>query len=56
MVKSLVDRDVQVVIDPTLLIDVNEWKKIERKPRISISKKYILLYFYHIEGIYAYNS
>lgn len=36
-------KDVQLVVDPTLLLDANDWNKIAEKP--TIQGKYILCYF-----------
>lgn len=44
LVKQLVDRTAQVVCDPTLLLNADEWKAIEINKRI-IKDKYILCYF-----------
>lgn len=48
--KEIIERntkrnDVQVVIDPTMLLSNEEWRKIETKPKQLDSKKYILTYF-----------
>lgn len=37
--------DISVLIDPTLLLDANEWDKISEKPRQLKNEKYILCYF-----------
>lgn len=37
--------DVEVLIDPTMLLEIKEWNKIIKKPNNKIPKKYILLYF-----------
>lgn len=39
---SLIDKEISVVLDPTMLIDVSEWRKQEKKLRIN--KKYICIY------------
>lgn len=44
IIKDLVNKEVEVLIDPTLLLDKNEWKNIYGKKRI-IEKEYILFYF-----------
>ncbi len=44
IVKDLIGRDVPVVIDPTLLITKDEWKKIEKKT-CNVQDGYILTYF-----------
>lgn len=45
IVKKLSGREVDVLIDPTLMIHPKEWRKIEEVPRVSIGNKYILVYF-----------
>ncbi len=37
--------DVKVLLDPTMLLNSEEWQKISKKPKYSLPKKYILLYF-----------
>lgn len=51
VIKSIVDKDVTVVLDPTLLLDYNEWNKIA-SPTRQIKKKYILCYFLN----YSFNA
>ena len=38
-------KDVEVLIDPTMLLDVAEWDKIAKKPEFLNKEKYILTYF-----------
>lgn len=38
-------KDIEVLIDPTMLLDVEEWRKIEKKPENFKNEKYILNYF-----------
>ena len=53
IIKELTGRDATVLVDPTMLLTVEEWRKVEKKPRgIKESKKtekpkegYILTYF-----------
>ena len=46
IVKKLTDRkDVVVLIDPTMLLNANEWDKIAKKPDMLKNHKYILNYF-----------
>lgn len=46
IVKELADRqDVEVLVDPTMLLSSNEWRVISKKPKNLKSKKYILNYF-----------
>ena len=44
IVKKLIGKDVPVVLDPTLLLTAQEWRKIETHT-LSENKKYILTYF-----------
>ena len=46
IVKELTDReDVQVLVDPTMLLTKDEWKKVSQKPDFINKDKYILTYF-----------
>lgn len=46
IIKNLTKRkDIEVLIDPTLLLTSDEWKKIEKKPKQLKTNKYILNYF-----------
>lgn len=45
IIKELTNRDAQVVLDPTLLLDRDEWYKIQKEPLNMIKEKYILTYF-----------
>ena len=46
IIKDLINKDVEVLVDPTLLLTTNEWDKIARKPRqLKNNRKYILNYF-----------
>ena len=38
-------KDIEVLVDPTMLLTSNDWVKIEKKPKHLSSKKYILNYF-----------
>ena len=44
IIKSLIDKDVEVVCDPTLLFNQEEWMAIQQEEPI-IKEKYILCYF-----------
>lgn len=46
IVKELTEREVQVVIDPTLMLDEKEWKAIAEKPKFKLPDNYILTYFW----------
>ncbi len=45
IIKNLINKEAKVVLDPTLLLDKNEWEKIERKVEFDTNKDYILTYF-----------
>lgn len=45
IVKQLIGKDVPVLIDPTLMLDQNEWKAVARKPETEIPDNYVLVYF-----------
>ncbi|WP_196594229.1 polysaccharide pyruvyl transferase family protein [Pectinatus sottacetonis] len=45
IVKTLINREVPVVIDPTLLLSKNEWLGIAKRPNWYNGQKYILAFF-----------
>lgn len=45
IVKELIDRDVPVVLDPTLCLTRSEWVELSRKPEYVIETEYLLIYF-----------
>lgn len=45
IVEDLLDKDVVVTIDPTLMLDKSHWMKIAKKPKYIKKQKYILTYF-----------
>ena len=46
IIQKLTNReDVQVLVDPTMLLTKKEWKKISKKPKFINEDKYILTYF-----------
>ncbi len=45
IIEKITGRKCKVLIDPTLMLTAKEWKKISRKPKISIGRQYILVYF-----------
>lgn len=45
LVKNLTGRDVPVVVDPTILLQKEKWRKIELVPEWYKGEKYILTYF-----------
>lgn len=44
IVKKLARRDAMVVLDPTLMLTANDWKKVERKSKWKPKNKYIFVY------------
>ena len=45
IVKKLIGRDVPVLVDPTLLLSPDDWRKVSRQPVWYHGKDYILTYF-----------
>lgn len=46
IVKGLTGRkDIEVLLDPTMLLTLEDWKKVIKEPEKKIAKKYILIYF-----------
>lgn len=44
IVKELADREATVVLDPTLLLDENEWRKVEKKSRCCPKRQFVFVY------------
>ena len=40
-----IDKNVEVLLDPTFLLDKEKWHKVSKKPDCEVPKKYILNYF-----------
>lgn len=45
IIKELAGRDAEVIIDPTMLLSSEDWKKVEVKPNANLEKKYVFCYF-----------
>lgn len=45
IIKDLTGKNVEVTLDPTLMLSENDWRKVSRKPKTTIKKPYILTYF-----------
>lgn len=46
IIKELTGKDATVLIDPTLMLSVSDWKQIESKPdKVDFNKEYVLTYF-----------
>lgn len=44
LVKSLIGKEVPITLDPTLLLDENDWKSIADTSKLKIKKPFILVY------------
>jgi len=44
LIKDITGRSVEVLIDPTMALDRDEWKVLMKKPTYSLPDKYILVY------------
>ena len=45
IIKSLIGKDVPVLIDPVMMLSEEEWRRVEIPPLVDVSKPYILKYF-----------
>lgn len=45
IIKELIGIEAELVLDPTLLLDTNEWQEIMKRPRIVPQKDYVVVYF-----------
>ena len=45
IVKELIGRDVPVLVDPVMLLSREEWLKVAKRPRVDVSKPYVLKYY-----------
>lgn len=45
IVKRLTGKTAEVLIDPTMMLDADDWRKVAKKPLVDVEKKYILCYF-----------
>jgi len=45
MISELIDREAELLIDPTMVLTVEDWDKISKNPKFEIPHKYILVYF-----------
>lgn len=45
IIKEMLERDVPVLIDPTMALTREEWKGVSRKPRVDTSRPYVLKYY-----------
>lgn len=44
IIKELTDREAKVVLDPTMLLTIEQWSKVEKKSKFIPKKKYGLVY------------
>ena len=45
IINNLIGENVEVLVDPTMLLTIEEWKKVSKKPRGFNNKLYVLTYF-----------
>lgn len=45
IIKALINREVLVLVDPVMLLSREEWLKVSKKPRMDVSKPYVLKYY-----------
>lgn len=45
LIEKVLGKEVELVLDPTLLLSRDEWKKIEKVPLYKIEGKFMLIYF-----------
>lgn len=46
IIKELTGREAQLVLDPTLLLTAEEWRRIARKPEYDLPENYVLVYVF----------
>lgn len=44
LIKNLINKDASVLIDPTLMLNAQEWSKIAKHSKLKIGRPYILIY------------
>lgn len=44
LIKSLLGKDVSITLDPTLLLDANEWQLLAKKSKLKVKTPFILVY------------
>ena len=52
LIKNLTGQDVKLVLDPTLLLNADDWRKISRKPDYELPKRYAVIYSYELPKEY----
>ncbi len=45
MIKSISGKDAQLVLDPTMLLGIEQWREFAVKPEYDVPDKYVLCYF-----------
>lgn len=45
IIKKMIQKDVEVLVDPTMLLTTNEWDAILKKPRTLPQKEFVMTYF-----------
>ena len=46
LIKQTINKDAQLVLDPTLLLNASQWRELEKKPDIDLPEHYALKFFY----------
>ena len=52
LIKKLTGQDAQLVLDPTLLLNADDWRKISRKPDYELPERYAVIYSYELPKEY----
>lgn len=45
IIRELLGREVPVLVDPVMLLSREEWLKVSKKPRVDVTKPYVLKYY-----------
>ena len=45
LIRQITGQEAQCVLDPTLLLDSEQWKELESRPKYNLPEKYVLCYF-----------
>lgn len=46
LIKQIINKDAQLVLDPTLLLKASQWRELSRRPNTEIPEHYVLLYIF----------
>ena len=45
LIKQIINKDAQLVLDPTLLLNASQWQELEKRPDINLPEHYALQFF-----------